>query len=174
MLARCWVQWLQQISVSVSLRERRRSKEQRCRGRSPLVVEPLEDRVLLSLTFTDKLVPVGESGGRAGQSVAQAGDVAVLGAPNDNGDIGAAYVFMLVNGTWTQQTKLVPEAGGSQQGSSVALSSDGTTLAIGAPGDNGALGAVDVFTLNNGTWTQQDHLAHISHWGYCAGLSPVA
>jgi hypothetical protein len=46
------------------------------------------------------------------------------------------------------------------QGDSVALSGDGLTALIGAPGDlGGDPGGAYVFTLNNGTWKEQTRMA---------------
>ncbi len=55
------------------------------------------------------------------------------------------------------ETKLVgaKSAGPAQQGDSVALSADGTTLAIGAPGDDENTGAVWIFTRSGSMWIQQ-------------------
>jgi hypothetical protein len=158
MLAKSCVPWLQRITASLSPRERRPSKGHRRYGRSPLVIEPLEDRVLLSLTFSDKLVPAASASSAAGQSVAVAGDVAVVGAPGDDSGVGAVYVFTFNNGMWTQQPKLVGSGAvgaGGGQGTFVSLSADGNTLVEGAPRDNGDVGAAYVFTRSAGTWIQQ-------------------
>ncbi len=98
-----------------------------------------------------------------GESVAVSadGNTLAIGGDGDNGYVGAAWVFTLVNGVWTEQAKL---AGTDyvanpccyvEQGSSVALSADGNTLLVGGPGDNASTGAVWVFTRSNGVWTQQ-------------------
>ncbi|HYW48330.1 MAG TPA: hypothetical protein VE959_36030 [Bryobacteraceae bacterium] len=114
-----------------------------------------------------KLVGAGaaNSGGdfpgvRQGSAVALSGDgmTAIIGGPSDNLSIGAAWVFTLSNGVWTQQgNKLVASdaVGGSQVGISVALSSDGNTAILGGPIDNGGVGAAWIFTRGNGVWTQQ-------------------
>jgi hypothetical protein len=47
------------------------------------------------------------------------------------------------------------EAGGGEFGSSVALSADGNTALVGAPGDSGGAGAAWLFTRSGSTWTQQ-------------------
>jgi Divergent InlB B-repeat domain len=52
-------------------------------------------------------------------------------------------------GTGAVQNPLV------QQGSSVAVSADGTTAIVGGPLDNDNVGAVWVYTRSNGAWTQQ-------------------
>jgi hypothetical protein len=95
-----------------------------------------------------------------GSSVALSadGNTAIVGGPADNGNIGAAWVFTRSGGAWTQQgSKLVGNdyAGESTQGTSVALSADGNTAAVGAPGDNNFVGAVLVYTRSGGVWTQQ-------------------
>ena len=46
------------------------------------------------------------------------------------------------------------EASGDQSGTSVSLSSDGTIVAIGASGNDGASGHVRVYKNISGTWTQ--------------------
>jgi hypothetical protein len=45
--------------------------------------------------------------------------------------------------------------GGALQGSSVALSGDGTTAIVGGYQDNGRTGAAWVYTRSGGVWTQQ-------------------
>jgi hypothetical protein len=99
------------------------------------------------------------------------GNTAVLGGPRDgtgNGyDPGAVLVYTRSGSTWTQQAKLVPgdessapgEPGDSYFGSSVALSSDGSTALIGGPRDWGnaldSSGAAWVYTRAGSTWTEQ-------------------
>jgi hypothetical protein len=86
------------------------------------------------------------------------GNTAIVGGPADNGNIGAAWVYTRSAGVWTQQgQKLVGTGyvGGSGQGTSVALSADGNTAVMGAPGDNNFVGAVWVFTRSGGVWSQQ-------------------
>jgi hypothetical protein len=98
-----------------------------------------------------------------GVSVALSGDsnTAIVGGPNDNSSIGAAWVFTRSGGVWTQQgSKLVGtgRAGPPAQGQSVALSADGNTAVVGGPNDNGSfsssVGAVWVFTRSGGVWSQ--------------------
>lgn len=108
-----------------------------------------------------KLIGSGAAGvAGQGWSVALSadGNTAVLGGENDDGAVGAAWVFVRSGGAWVQQgAKLTARdaAGTSLQGSSVALSSDGNTVAIGGCGDNGVSGAAWVYTRANGVWSQQ-------------------
>lgn len=90
-------------------------------------------------------------------SLSADGNTLLIGGPNDNNALGAAWVFTRSNGIWTQQGgKLVGTGavGQSGQGASVALSADGNTAAVGGPEDAGT-GAVWVFVRSNGVWTQQ-------------------
>ena len=98
--------------------------------------------------------------GEFGFSVALSadGNTALIGGPDDNERVGAAWVFTRSGSTWTQQgEKLMAagEIGDGEFGYSVALSADGNTALIGGPGDNNSVGAAWVFTRSGRTWTQQ-------------------
>lgn len=135
-------------------------------------------------TPTESGTPVQPPGGQAklaaddgdgvdnfGYAVALSSDgtTAIIGARRDedpNGDrSGSAYVFDSSEGSWTQQVKIVPDDGDSSDnfGTSVAVSMDGTTAVVGAPGDedpNGDVaGSVYVFDGTGASWTQQAKLA---------------
>jgi hypothetical protein len=108
----------------------------------------------------DKLVGTGAVGASGQRAVALSadGNTAMLGGRDDNGGIGAVWVFTRSGGVWTQQgPKLIGTgaAGAAGQGGTVALSADGNTAIVGGQGDNGSIGAAWVFTRSAGTWTQQ-------------------
>jgi len=115
-----------------------------------------------------KLVGTGATAGAGqGQSVSlsQDGNTAIIGAPGDNIDIGAAWIFTRSNGAWTQQGNKLTGTGaiaipnhGVFQGHAVAMSGDGNTAMLGAPGDNGGVGAAWVFTRSGNVWTEQGKL----------------
>ncbi len=71
----------------------------------------------------------------------------------DGGEYGATYVFRMVNGVWTQQASLVgtgiSEKGDGdidpRQGTSVAISANGTEMLTGSNGDGGGRGATWAF-----------------------------
>ena len=88
---------------------------------------------------------------------------------------GAAYVFTRSSGTWSQQAyvKASNTEANDNFGYSVALSSDGTTLAVGARGESSRAtgiggsqtdnsysqsGAAYVFTRSGSTWGQQAYV----------------
>ncbi len=110
-----------------------------------------------------KLTGSGESGkGEFGTSVALSpdGNTALVGASEDNGNVGAAWVFTRSGSKWTEQQKLTGagESGEGRFGGSVALSQDGETALIGAPDDNGDFGAAWAFTRSGSKWTEQQKL----------------
>ena len=108
-----------------------------------------------------KLVGSGASGAaRQGSSVAVSadGNTVAEGGSDDNSNAGANWIFTRTGTAWAQQgSKLVGTgaSGSAQQGTSIALSSDATTLASGGPADNSFAGAIWIFTVNSGSWTQQ-------------------
>lgn len=82
-------------------------------------------------------------------SLSSDGNIAITGGDGDNGGIGAAWVYTRSGGVWTQQgNKLVGTGaiGGSLQGFSAAISSDGTTVISGGPFDNNGIGATWVYS----------------------------
>ena len=101
---------------------------------------------------------MGESGdGQFGSSVALSanGDSALVGGPEDDGGIGAAWLFTLSGSTWSQSgAKLTGngETGDGEFGASVALDNDGAGPAlVGAPEDSAGVGAAWVFTGRSGS-----------------------
>src|SRR5262249_40627329 len=107
-----------------------------------------------------KLVGTGASGAaQQGASIVLSadGNTAIVGGPADSSGQGAVWVYTRSSGVWTQQgSKLVGTAasGADQQGSSVALSSDGTAI-LGGPDDNNGQGAAWVYAWNGSAWTPQ-------------------
>jgi hypothetical protein len=83
-----------------------------------------------------KLVGTGATGSaEQGNSVALSadGNTAIVGGYDDNGQIGAAWVFTRGGGVWTQQgNKLVGSdaVGNGRQGFSVALSAGSNTVIV--------------------------------------------
>jgi hypothetical protein len=124
------------------------------------------------------------SGDRFGWSVALSSDgtrLAVGAIYNDGGgsNSGHVRVFDLVGSTWTQVgSDIDGEAANDEFGRSVALSSDGTRLAVGGRGNDGGgtdSGHVRVFEESGGTWTQVgddiDGEAAGDHFGWDVALS---
>ncbi len=110
-----------------------------------------------------KLTGSGESGaGEFGRSVAlsKQGTIALIGAPGDSSQVGAAWAFAASSeGAWSQLGEKLTgsgESGAGELGRSVALSSDGSTALLGGPADNANTGAAWVFARSEAAaWSQQ-------------------
>jgi hypothetical protein len=155
------------------------------------VYRPLPSRECLSLSGYLKASTANVSGGFGGRiAVSADGDTLAVGAtgePSDSTGVGgnqlnqnaagsgAVYVFHRQDGVWMQQAYLKASntGAGDAFGYSVALSSDGNALAVGAHlEDSSAVGvdgdqlnddahdsgAVYVFVRLGSSWTQQAYL----------------
>ena len=89
-------------------------------------------------------------------SLSADGTTALIGGPDDNDGVGAAWLWTRSGGGWTESAKLVASSalGKARQGSAVWLSGDGGTALIGGPSDDGGVGAAWVWTRIGGVWTQ--------------------
>lgn len=119
--------------------------------------------------------------GRFGASVAIAadGNTLAVGAPGHDfpaPGVGAAFVYTRAGGTWSLDARVMPLGPldtGDAFGSAVALSADGRTLAVGAPGDDCSVaginrggydegapdsGAAYVFTRGATSWVEQAYV----------------
>jgi hypothetical protein len=125
-------------------------------ARYPLRIDPFVQqggKLTGSGAITNPYLAFGDS-----VALSSDGNTALIGGPEDNASVGAAWVFTRSGSTWTQQGAKLTGAGGvgaGYFGSSVALSSDGNTALIGGDRDSTAVGAVWVFTRSGSTWAQQ-------------------
>ena len=137
------------------------------------------DLIAGSWSETAKLT-VAEAGDSFGRSISLEGDRALVGAPfdDDNGsNSGAAYVFDLVAGSWTETAKLTVAEAGDSFGRSISL--EGDRALVGAPfdDDNGSnSGAAYIFDLVAGDWTETAKLTAAEaeagdSFGYSISLS---
>jgi len=97
-------------------------------------------------------------GSRFGYSVRLSADGAILavGAYKQNTDRGTVRVFRWNGSTWTQRgSDINGETAGDWHGRSIALSADGTVLAVGAPGFDSYRGYVRVFRWVSNAWAQR-------------------
>jgi hypothetical protein len=103
---------------------------------------------------------VGQTRFGSSVSISSDGNKVAVGGPGDNSGIGAVWIFVRNGVNWLQQgNKLVGSGavGTAQQGTQVALSGDGRTLASGGVADNAYEGAVWTFTEVESSWTQFDN-----------------
>ncbi len=85
------------------------------------------------------------------------GNTAVVGAPRNNGNHGAALVYTREGTNWTQSATLTggsEELGEGRLGKSVAISPDGRSVIAGASTDLAGHGSAWVFTRSGSTWSQ--------------------
>jgi hypothetical protein len=115
-------------------------------------------------------------------SLSSDGNVVAIGAPTYGTagvDPGYVRVFENIGGVWTQLgSQIDGEAAGDRSGTSVSLSEDGSIVAIGAPGNNGAdegsfsqAGHVRVYELISGSWIQLGEDIDGEHYGDESGYS---
>ncbi len=110
--------------------------------------------------------PTGSLGGEEGAecgfgralAISADGNTVLIGAPRQNEQEGAVWVFTRDGeGNWSRTAELTG-AGESMKarfGRAVALSADGATAIVSAPGDQDGRGRVWVFTRSGTTWSQQ-------------------
>ena len=105
------------------------------------------------------------TGDSFGYAVALSADgvTAVIGADGKNTVMGAAYVFVRSGATWSPQQKLLASDGAANDllGYAAAISGDGTTVVLGAPGKGNHTGAAYVFVRSGATWTEQQALTAV-------------
>ncbi len=132
-------------------------------GHQALIGEPLNDLMpgfvyvfaLAGSTEEARLTASNAApGDRFGTALDVEGDAALIGAPRQNNDEGAAYLFERdpFSPGWIETAMLTPASPstGSDFGQAVAL--NGTTAVVGAPRRN----TVHVFEKNpDGSWTEQ-------------------
>jgi MYXO-CTERM domain-containing protein len=97
----------------------------------------------------DKLIAAdGMPNDRFGFSVALSENAALVGAHNDDGGLGSAYLFARSGKYWSEQQKVSGSPTGSAFGRSVSVS--GETALVGASGE------AYVFVRAGGSWGEQD------------------
>jgi FG-GAP repeat len=123
----------------------------------------------ISLSADGSTLAVGAPS-EASAATGTGGDQTDDSAPN----AGAVYVFGRRGQTWVQQAYLKAQAAGADDyfGHSVALSADGSTLAVGAPYRDG----VHVFVRHGKRWRQEAYLIGANtesgdHFGHTVALS---
>ncbi len=95
-----------------------------------------------------------------GESVAISGDIAVVGAPLDDGgdevDCGSAYVFARPQGAWWEVAKLVAPDATRDDYFGAAVDVDGDTIVVGS--SRSTTGTVYVFMPEGAAWSMRQKL----------------
>lgn len=107
------------------------------------------------LTATDA---INDWGFGSSAALSYDGNTVAIGASHADSpslvNAGAAYVFTRSSGTWTQQGKLLPNdpAVDLQMGVSIAISGDGSTVAVGSINYSNSNGKVYLYARTGATW----------------------
>ena len=105
---------------------------------------------------------------RFGNTIVKSGNYMISSAPQQDSNLGAAYIFERnASGVWSQVQVLQPASltSGAKFGAGVAI--DGNYLAVGSKDENKAY----VYELDNGTWTEKQTLAPTSVSGFGGNAS---
>ena len=88
------------------------------------------------------------------------GETLAVVASAEQSDDGAVYVFRFDSADWYQHARFQAEdpEWDAYFGYSLSLSSDGATIAVGAPGKEQYVGAVYLFRFNGTDWYQQSYI----------------
>ena len=117
----------------------------------------------------DKLLASdGAAGDWFGFSVSVSGDVAVVGAhqDDDNGaDSGSAYIYRWTGSAWVQEAKLTASDGAANDQFGLPVSINGDVVVLGASGDDAPLsnsGSAYVFVKPPGGWVDMTQTAKLT------------
>jgi hypothetical protein len=141
----------------------------------PITIDPLlQQGTRLTGSSGPEPEEIGQGWFGLSAAVSEDGTTALVGAPRDNSNAGAVWVFVRSGATWTQQGPRLlaggpaesagcteePILSGSEEsecgfGTSVALSADGNVAIVGSPRDSGHKGGVWVFTRTGNTWSRE-------------------
>ena len=117
---------------------------------------------------TAKLVAAdGAADDELGISVALDGDIAVVGARQDDTRNGSAYVFTKVSGVWSQRAKLIASDGAANDEFGISVAVDGDTIVVGAhqndaDTNNNDEGAAYLFTEPASGWVDMTQKAKLT------------
>ncbi len=94
-----------------------------------------------------------------GIAVSLEGNRALIGASNDNGGIGSAYVFDFDGSAWTQTDKLNPSNGAANDSFGRAVALSGDRALIGAQRDDSDRGSAFIFEFDGiDSWIEDQRL----------------
>lgn len=123
-----------------------------------------------------RLLSSTESFDRFGTAISLSGNYVAIGAPKENSNAGAAYVWMNSGGTWSEQQRVVPDDAAAGLFFATTLYLDGTTLIVGQE-TYIVKGAAYYFKRSNVTWQQQQKLVVDCYvedtFGYAVALDGV-
>jgi FG-GAP repeat len=99
--------------------------------------------------------PYARPGAERGAAVAISGSTAVVGAWGVKAQRGAAYVYVKSHGHWHQKATLSDPFAQSGDLFGYAVAVSGSTIMVGAPGEDTALGALVIYVKSGAGWSRQ-------------------
>ena len=85
-------------------------------------------------------------------SLSSDGITVAIGAPYALSTTGTTRIYKWNNSSWIMLAQINGLTAGEQSGTSVSLSSNGTTVAIGAPYANSYTGTTRIYKWNSSSW----------------------
>ena len=138
---------------------------------------PISKYQLLQIDPSKLFASDGAADDEFGISIAVDGDIAVVGARQDDTRNGSAYVFTKVSGVWSQVAKLTASDGAADDEFGYSVAVDGDTIVVGAHLDNGTdsggnaitdSGSAYVFTKPASGWADMTQTAKLTAFGAAA------
>jgi len=119
--------------------------------------------IAINWSEQDKLIASdGGSGDWFGISVSIDGDYAIVGARDDDGEKGSAYVFKRTDAAWPQEAKLTASDGVAGDWFGISVSIYGDYAFVGADADDNSnginAGSVYVFKRTGASWIEEAKL----------------
>lgn len=109
-------------------------------------------------------------------SISRDGNIAIVGAGDENKESGAVYFYTKNGGIWTQAQKITGSSY-SYFGFSVSISGDGNTAIVGAQYDDNFFGAAYIYSKIGDVWAQVKKVTpkrstgDSSHFGFSVSIS---
>lgn len=131
----------------------------------PLFVSTLSPSTRAQCTPEQLVAHDGVAGDGFGEDVAISGDLAIVGAGDEDKGVngaGSAYVYRFAGGAWTFEQKLTRPTPDSNYHFGQAVAIDGDIAVCGVPDDDdfaSKAGSVDVFRHNGASWVHEQRLS---------------
>lgn len=147
-----------------------------------ILFSPIINNIAISQNYaeTEMLIATDASANdKFGNAVSISGDFAIVGAHDDDdagASSGAAYIFKVSNGNWSQSQKITANDANAGDLFGYSVSINENQLIIGAYGENNYTGAAYIFEYNGSSWLQTAKLIPIDgddadFYGYSVSIS---
>jgi hypothetical protein len=100
----------------------------------------------------------GSPGDSFGCSVSIAGNYAIIGAYEENGGMGSAYIFSRSGSNWNEEQKLTASDGEPGDNFGISVSIFENLIIVGASGDDDGKGSAYLFNYSGSSWIEEHKL----------------